>query len=64
MSGHTPLEMQLLKISNKYIEIIEPDILNKFYTNMVKRNSFLTIEILDDMFHFTWTCRLQEQGII
>jgi len=30
---------------------------------MVKRNSFLTIEILDDMFDFTWTCRLQE-GII
>ena len=31
---------------------------------MVNRNSSLTIEILDDMFNFTWTCRLQEEGII
>jgi len=25
---------------------------------MVKRNSFLTIEIIDDMFNFTRTCKL------
>jgi len=69
MSGYTPLEMHLLKISEKYIEIIElgwydPRHFNKFCRNMVKRNCFLTIEILDDMFNFTWTCRLQEEGII
>jgi len=30
MSGYTPLEMQLLKISDKYIEIMELDILINF----------------------------------
>jgi len=30
MSGYTPLEMQLFKISDKYIEIIELDILINF----------------------------------
>jgi len=30
MLGYTPLEMQLLKISDKYIEIIELNILMNF----------------------------------
>jgi len=40
MSGYTPLEMQLLKISDKYIEIIELDILINFKGTWSSRIAF------------------------
>jgi len=46
MSGYTPLEMQLLKISNKYIEIIELDILINFIGTWSSGIAFLLLRFL------------------
>jgi len=46
MSGYTPLEMQLLKISDKYIEIIELDILINFIGTWSSGIAFLLLRFL------------------
>jgi len=46
MSGYTPLEMQLLKISDKYIEIIELDILIHFIGIWSSGIAFLLLRLL------------------
>ena len=46
MSGYTPLEMQLLKISDKYIEIIELDILIHFIGTWSSGIAFLLLRFL------------------
>ena len=46
MSGHTPFEMQLLKISDKHIEIIELDILINFIGTWSSGIAFLLLRFL------------------
>ena len=46
MSGYTPLEMQLLKISDKYIEIIELDILIHFIGIWSSGTAFILLRLL------------------
>jgi len=46
MSGYTPLEMQLLKISDKYIEIIELDSLINFIGTWSSGIAFLLLRLL------------------
>jgi len=46
MSGYTPLEMQLLKISDKYITIIELDILINFIGTCSSGIAFLLLKFL------------------
>jgi len=46
MSGYTPLEMQLLKTSDKYIEIIELDIFINFLGTWSSGIAFLLLRFL------------------
>jgi len=46
MSGYTPVEMQLLKISDKYTEIIELDNLINFIGTWSCRIAFLLLRLL------------------
>jgi len=46
MSGYTLLEMQLLKISDKYIDLIELDIVINFIGTWSSRIAFLLLRFL------------------